>query len=184
MPGPLPNPQRRRRNPPAVPTTTLPASGRKGRPPNLPVGYALAKAGREWWKWAWGTPQAAAWDAGARYVVARRASLEDDLAVLDKFDPFELADLLGVEESERTRELGFIIGRLKALAGDRVKVMKEMRELDSRLGLTPEALAKLRWTIQADAAEDAPKPARHPGGPPKSNVRRLRALDPAAAAAG
>jgi hypothetical protein len=81
--GPLPQSEKARRNAPTIPTTKLPAGGRKGRAPTCP--YSLEKAGKAWWKWAWRQPQAAGWDDGALYSIARRASLEDDLAALDVF---------------------------------------------------------------------------------------------------
>jgi hypothetical protein len=56
--------------------------------------------------------------------------------------------------------------------------MKEMRELDARLGLNPEALAKLRWTI-SDGGESKPVA---PVAPVPAGRPRLRAVDPAAAA--
>lgn len=153
--GPLPNAHKRRRNKDTIPTTELPVSGRKGRPPGIPSAYNLRKAGREWWKWAWGTPQAAAWDKGALYVVARRAQLEDDLALQDSgFEASDFADLLGRDEDEVTRELEFIVGRLAAMAGGRNPILKEMRELDKVLGLTPAGLAALRWKIVDDSKEE------------------------------
>lgn len=177
MPGPLPKPNARRRNHPTIPTTKLPAAGRKGRPPKPPAGYVLGEAGDQWWRWAWRLPQAAAWDAGAHYHLARRAQLEDDLATLEAVD-VDIAELLGIEKTAAARELDFVIGRLKAMAGGRLAVMREMRELDQRLGLNPEALAKLRWTIVApDSAASATKPDT-----PATNVRQIRAVDPAAAA--
>jgi hypothetical protein len=117
MPGPLPSPNARRRNAPTIPTTNLPAAGRKGRPPRPPAGYRFGEAGEQWWKWAWRLPQAAAWDAGALYHLARRAQLEDDLDVLDIVEHVDLAELLEVEEeSEVIRRLEFILGRMKAMA--------------------------------------------------------------------
>ena len=85
MPGPLPNPNRRRRNALTIPTTKLPASGRPGAVPKPPAWVQLGDAGRGWWRWAWKTPQASGWGtkAGQEVVVARRASLEDDLAALE-----------------------------------------------------------------------------------------------------
>lgn len=155
--GPLPDPNARRRNAPTIPTTSLPATGRKGRAPAVPEPYSLKKAGRAWWTAAWKTPQSTNWDAGAIFSVARRATLEDDLAILDRFDHFDIAELLGMEENETIRQLQFVIGRLKSMAGGRIAVMREMRELDMKLGLNPEALAKLRWTIveEADGATTA-----------------------------
>lgn len=81
MPGPLPNPNRRRRNVPEPPKAGLPAGGRKGPAPRCPKSTPLGAAGIAWWRWAWKTPQAAAWDTGSLYAVARRATLEDSLAV-------------------------------------------------------------------------------------------------------
>lgn len=78
-PGPPPKPDARRRNAPTIATTALPPEGRQGPAPDCP--YELGKKGREWWEWAWHTPQAAAWDPGALYVVARRAQLEDSTAI-------------------------------------------------------------------------------------------------------
>lgn len=119
MRGPLPNPDRRRRNAPTIPTTELPAGGYRGTMPSSP--YRLGVRGRAWWKWAWRTPQAAAWGESARYVVARRALLEDLL-------------------------------KDEVLAPE--KALREMRELDDRLGLTPKSMEQLRWKIVVDAVDD------------------------------
>lgn len=167
MPGPLPSAQRRRRNAPTISTTSLPSGGRKGRPPKPPESASLQKAGAAWWKWAWATPQAAAWDPGALYAIARRAQLEDDLAALDLVDHFDLAELLGMDDNDMVRSLERVIGRLKAAAGGRVTLMREMRELDKRLGLDPKAMAELRWNIE-DPEEAKPAAA--------APVRRLRAV--------
>lgn len=112
MAGPLPSPTRRRRNPPTIPTTVLPAGGRQGPIPRPPSFVQLGKVGRAWWRWAWQTPQAAAWPDGSEVTVARRAQLEEQYAE----------------------------------SGD-VKLLPEMRQLDDRLGLSPKAMAQLRWKI-------------------------------------
>ena len=123
MPGPLPKPagQRRRSNAPTIPTTNLPCRGRTGTVPRSPI--KLGPAAQAWWKWAWKTPQAAAWDVGNANFIARRANLEDLLATAD--DP----------KSE-------------------LAVLREMRERDDRLGLTPKGRLALRWSI----VDDEPKP--------------------------
>src|SRR4051812_12862603 len=114
MPGPLPSPERRRRNAPTIPTTSLPASGRRGPVPRVPDGYELGEAGRAWWVWAWATPQAAGWSTGDLYVVARRAALEDYRDVLLRAETgFDLGDLLDDETGDQLR---WLIGRLKGLA--------------------------------------------------------------------
>lgn len=181
--GPLPNKKRRRSNASAIPTTLLPKGGKKGRPPKVPDAYNLRKAGQEWWKWAWGTPQATAWDPGALYVVARRAQLEDDLALQDgAFESSDFAELLGRKEDDVTRDLEFIVGRLAGLAGGRNPILKEMRELDKVLGLTPKAMADLRWELddgqeEAETAEEEaekPKQGGRKKAEPKAADRRAR----------
>lgn len=122
--GPLPDPNHRHRGAPAIPTTSLPASGR-GRPaPEVPQPATLGRNGMAWWSWAWSTPQAAAWDDGSHMTLARRAALED------------------IEPT--------------------LAVMKEMRELDDRYGLTPKGLAALRWKIVDDAPAEQTKPSGRP----------------------
>jgi hypothetical protein len=147
MPGPLPDPNARRRNK-RKPGTPLPLDGPEGRTPTCP--YSLKKAGKKWWNSAWKLPQATAWDDGSVYFVARRAQLEDDLALADSaFESTDFAEMLGRDEDEITRDLEFIVGRLAALAGRRLPILKEMREMDNKLGLNPKAMADLRWTIEA-----------------------------------
>jgi len=177
--GPAPEPNKRRRNAPTIPTTELPAAGRKGRPPKVPGSYNLQKAGREWWKWAWSTPQAMAWDRGAHYVIARRASLEDDLKTLDNCDLGEL--LLSVEEDEIAERISEAVGVLQRLAGGRITVIKEMRELDKVLGLNPKSMVELRWKIVEEPGGTEAKPAT--AASKKSNKRRgrLELVEPAAA---
>lgn len=178
--GPLPTPGKRRRNAPTIPTTSLPASGRKGRAPKVPDAYALGDAGRAWWRWAWGLPQAAAWDSGALYTIARRASLEDDLAVLGAFeDHLDFNDLLAGADREAVERVEWALSTLKRCATGSLAIEKEMRELDGKLGLNPRALADLRWTIVAD---QEPAAAAKPPARRASSRGHLRAVDPNAAA--
>lgn len=177
--GPLPNPNRRRRNAPTIPTTNLPAAGRQEPAPECP--YELAEAGARWWAWAWALPQACAWSDGDLYVVARRARLEDDIAAMAFADYFELSDLLaGESDREAVQRVEWALTLLRRSASGKLAVEKEMRELDGKLGLSPEALAKLRWTIVDEAAE---KPATAPVA--KASPRaHLRAVDPSLAESG
>jgi len=148
--GPLPDPKHHRRHAPTIPTTKLPARGRSGPAPRIPKG-ALGAAGTAWWKWAWATPQAAAWDPGAFSVLLRRAALEDDLATSGRVEGL---DFLEVLESETQAEVRRAVSRLASLATGRLGIMREMRELDDRLGLTPKAMAQLRWTVVAEDPAD------------------------------
>ncbi|HET7588609.1 MAG TPA: hypothetical protein VFK14_00265 [Solirubrobacterales bacterium] len=184
--GPLPNKKKRRTNAATIPTTELPASGRKGRAPNVPTAYELGAAGLAWWKWAWRLPQAMAWDSGALYVIARRASLEDDLAAVDESEKLveriEDSIIRTIESEdpgdvpERLTYLGLLVGKLKSLGAGRLAILKEMRELDKVLGLTPKGLADLRWEIVADKADEAaePDPEQPKSGTSKTQDRKAR----------
>ena len=161
MPGPLPTGSAVRRNQPTIPTTSLPVSGRPGPAPDPPSDYELGAKGRAWWDWAWTTPQAAAWDDGALYLTARRAQLEDDVHAIEHVD-VDLAFLVGEEPGPAADNLRFLIERLKGLAGGKLSVAREMRQIDDRLGLTPKGLAQLRWKIveDEDQADKKGKPGR------------------------
>src|SRR5688500_18198053 len=132
MPGPLPQESRRRTNAPVIPTTLLPAGGRTDPAPKLPPNHGLRRAGKAWWRWAWATPQAAAWPLGMEGAVARRASLEDDLAALHDVHGLDFEEL-----GDRADEVRQTVQRVAALATGRLQLMREIRELDDRLGLTP-----------------------------------------------
>lgn len=184
MPGPLPTPadRRRRRNKPTIPTTSLPASGFAGPYPSPPEWVTLGTEGRAWWDWAWRTPMAAGWSTGHQVMIARRASIEDDLAAIHVVGGLDVADLFDLDPDDRTLELEWLIRRLHALATGKLALAREARELEDRLGLTPKGMAALRWTIIDDTADDAKTPTttkRKATAP----VRRLRAVDPAAAGA-
>lgn len=160
MPGPLPDPKAVRRNAPTIPTTSLSSAGRVGVVPEPPSWCELRQSGQRWWDWAWSTPQALGWgdSVGMESVVARRASLEDDLGSLEFVHNLDLLD--DEFQSETAKALRDAIQRLASMATGRLAVMREMRELDDRLGLSPRGLAALRWTIVAEQsnAEDATKP--------------------------
>jgi hypothetical protein len=124
----------------------------------LPSWVTLGKAGTAWWRWAWKTPQAAGWASGHESAIARRASLEDDLATIAEVDS---VDALGITDADSLREVRTLVGRLAALVTGRLAICKEMRELDNLLGLTPKGMAALRWVIVDDTA--AAEPARQSG---------------------
>lgn len=133
---------------------------------------ALADAGTRWWEWAWHTPQAVAWDPGALYVVARRATLEDDL---DAIGSLESLDALVLAGAENDRVLRSLVERLAALAANRLTICREMRELDKVLGLTPKAMADLRWSVASSEPESKQQAP--------ASVRRLHAVDPSTVSA-
>lgn len=57
---------------------------------------------------------------------------------------------------------------------EKLAVAREARELDDRLGLTPKAMAALRWSIAPDEVGDARKERTTK----KAGRPRLRAVDP------
>lgn len=173
MAGPLPTPNPRRRNAPTIPTTNLPVSGRSAPAPKVPSWVTLGRAGKAWWRWAWSIPQACAWSDGDVSTVARRAMLEDDLAALDEVEGL---DLIEVAEASDLSSAKAIVRSIASLATGRLQMMKHMADLDDRLGLSPKAMAALRWKIVDDSE---PEVVSKPDG---SNVRRLRAVDPSAVA--
>lgn len=153
----LPNPNRRRANAPTIPTRALPAGGRTAPAPRVPAFARLGTAGKAWWRWAWKTPQAAAWAGGHEGIVARRASLEDDLAALEAVEGLDFLDVLG---ADRAGEVKTAIIRLAALAGNRLSILREIRELEDRLGLSPKGMAQLHWEIVATAPTEDQDTAR------------------------
>jgi hypothetical protein len=164
MPGPLPSPTRRRRNAPTIPTTELPASGRKGPIPKPPSWVELGKEGMAWWRWAWRTPESAAWSPGQLAVVARRASLEDDLAATEAVEGLDLLDVLELESLADVRKL---VQRLASLVTGRLQIQRAMLDIDDRLGLTTKGSAALRFKIVADE-ETCPADAPTSGNGPSA----------------
>ena len=87
---------------------------------------------------------------GFESLVARRASLEDDLSALAEVEGLDIGELM---EYESFRKVRAAIQRVAALSVGRLQIFKEVRELDDRLGLTPKGMAALRWTIVAEKPE-------------------------------
>lgn len=176
-PLPKPSDQRVRRNTPTIPTKALPLAGRVGRPPSCP--YPLGKSGKAWWSWAWATPQACAWHKGYLFTIARRAQLEDEVDALRvvegtlNLDEFvDRAELDGLDDA--VKDVKHLIGVLKGLATGELTLMKEMREIEDRIGLTPKGMAALHWEIARDEV-GAKRDEKNEGAP----GRRLKAVDPA-----
>ena len=164
--GPLPSNNARRRNAPTIASTVLPAKGRVGKAPVCP--YELGEAGARWWKWAWGTPQASQWGEGSLWFVARRAVLEDELAVREfGEDRVALEDLLMPADEDALKAVQFALDTLKKAATGQVSLMREMRELDNRLGLNPKAMLDLRWQVGEPGVKE-------PAVDKPAEVRRLK----------
>lgn len=175
--GPLPTRNPRRRNKPTIPTTNLPVSGRQGAAPAVPSWVTLQKAGLSWWRWAWATPQACAWgdSVGQESIVARRAQLEDMVAALNDVRGLDFDDLrLDDTDFKNSAEVKAAVRTVVALATGHLQLMKEMRELDDRLGLTPKGMEALRWKIVADPEPDAGTPAAPTAGVTPIDSRRAR----------
>jgi hypothetical protein len=180
MPGPLPDPDAVRRNAPTIPTTKLPAGGRRGAVPEVPRWRELGPAGLAWWEWAWRTPQACAWDDGQLLKVADRASLEDDLIAVRRADEVEhfLAD---VGKAVDVRELRSVVAHLSSLVTGRLAILARISDLDDRLGLSPKGREQLRMKIVSDddyfpkAAGE--KLAKGQGTVTRIDPRRQRSVD-------
>lgn len=173
----MPSPDARRRNQPTIAQQALPAGGREGPAPECPL--ELMEHGARWWAWAWGTPQAAMWDAGALYFVARRARLEDDLHAHRFSEEVDLGDLLAGADREAVRRVEFALGTLARLASGEGSVIREMRELENRLGLNPKAMLDLRWRVAEEEPVAEGAPAGGVGGA-GGRRRGLRIVDPKA----
>lgn len=168
MPGPLPADDKRRRNAPTIPTTDLDADGPSWRPPPVPKWMQLGPAGTAWWKWAWKTPQACAWGRGSGFepLVARRAQLEDDLAAIAAPEGLDLSEIADAETLRAVRQ---VVQSLAALVTGKLAIIKEMRELEDRLGLSPKGMAQLRWKVRRRPAGSPAAAAAEATG----NVRSL-----------
>lgn len=116
------------------------------RPAECP--YALGAAGEAWWSWVWGTPQAAKWDEGALFTVARRATLEDVVSALEGVEDFDVESFMAQDPVEAVKQLKWLLETLKAAAGGFLAVSKEMRELESQLGLGARSMHALGWKVE------------------------------------
>jgi hypothetical protein len=150
---PKPPGQRRRRNLDAPRWRTFDAGARKGRVPPLPARRpAWSASTRAWWRRVWRSPMSAAY-------------LEADLGAL-----FRLAELV----------------ELFARGSSSASLIAEQRQLEDRFGLSPKARQLLQWQVLAAGAGDSPasssSAAASGSSSAPSNVRRLRAVDPKAAA--
>src|SRR5690242_19553073 len=126
MPGPLPKPagERRRRNA-TVAMTQLPAEGRKGPTPDWPL------------------PSLPTDDEGLFATLeGREAELWDELWATPQAVAWERLRWLRTVAR-------YVRFEVRAETGD-LKAGAEARLLEDRLGLTPQAMLRLRWEVSAD----------------------------------
>lgn len=96
------------------------------------------------------------------------------MAAVGEFEGVDFAEVLGAERSEVLRKLEWCVRRLQSLAGGKLAIAREARELDDRLGLTPKGRLALRMTI-VETDTEATRVIT------TSTARRLRAVDASAA---
>lgn len=127
MPGPLPNPNARRRNTGST-FTTLPASGRAGAPPPYPLELReddfLGERRRDLWRELWATPMAALWDRHRWTVPVAR-----------------YVEMVLEYEGSPAKASGTLLS--------------EMRQAEERLAMTTAGLMKARATIDLTVAGPA-----------------------------
>lgn len=118
----------------------LPAGGRPGGAPPWPSGHVPGEEEAREWTRLWSLPQGAEWEPlGASSTVERLARLT--CLTSQQLDSGEVSAAL----------------------------VAQIARLENDLGLTPTAMARLRWSV----VESQPKPKRRPAAPIRR--RRLRA---------
>jgi hypothetical protein len=145
MGSPVPKPDARRQRKVIADrrsASRVPVTGRSGRPPNCPLD--LGDAGRRWWRWAWSTPQACAWNKGFLEPLARRAALEDALDACGS-NPADIAKLVPI-----------------------------MVRIDTAFGLTPLAAAQQHLQFVDDEPAPAKATAEGNVTPIRSRLKGMR----------
>ncbi|MEV5138439.1 hypothetical protein AB0K71_05775 [Streptomyces syringium] len=152
MPGPLPKPagERRRRNA-TVAMTQLPAEGRCGPTPDWPLPPLILDE-----------PEL------VEILEAREAELWAEL--------WSTPQAVAWERLKWTRTVArYVRFEVRAETGD-LKAGAESRLLEDRLGLSPQAMLRLRWEVSAD--EVAEQRAERSARPAKRTARqRLKVVD-------
>ena len=129
--------------------TVLPVDGYQGPIPEWPLADGATADEFERWIWLWRKPQAVEWVlCGIEDLVARY-----------------VRNCISLEQG----------GNLTVASAH---LVSEIRQQEDRLGRTPLALLRMRWSV--GAKEQAAMKAERAEG----TVRRLRAIDPAVAAEG
>ncbi|MFB6873751.1 hypothetical protein [Streptomyces sp. NPDC056323] len=159
MPGPPPKPagERRRRNA-TVAMTQLPAEGRKGPTP------------------AWPLPGLPDDDEGLFAILEEReAELWDEL--------WSTPQAVAWERLRWLRTVArYVRFEVRAETGD-LKAGAEARLLEDRLGLSPQAMLRLRWEVAPDEVAEQ-RGERTTRTAKKTARQRLRVVDPGSSASG
>lgn len=165
MPGPPPNPNRRRRNA-TLAMTQLPAEGRKGDPPPWPLPADLvsqARLDRLDDQIADASVEMQGEGRVARNAERRMLGLQERAEILRAqmdaaaeqetvlwAELWSTPQAVAWERLRWTRDVAqYVRWKIKAELGD-LEASKEARLLSDRLGLNPLALLRLRWEIAAD----------------------------------
>ena len=184
--GPAPkDPSRRARRNATIAMTQLPAEGRTGAPPRWPLPpnarlaaalFAARKASTKVEEQLVDEPTPA--------LVRELARLDERMQLLETqmresvrletlmwFELWATPQAVMWERLRWTREVAQYC-RLKVLAelGD-LDAAKEARQIADRIGLTPLALLRLRWEIEASGQAAAAPP---PSGPPRGRYGQFR----------
>lgn len=171
--GPPPkDPSHRRRRNATVAMTPLPASGRQGRPPAWPLGADIVTQAKL--RVARDRVEDLEGKRAAGFPVSEQALTRalERVAVLETVVEIQAASEAALwrelwrtpqavewERLRWTREVAqYIRWKVLAESGD-MDAAKEARQLADRLGLTPLALLRLRWTIADRPATNTAAPA-------------------------
>lgn len=123
----------------------LPAAGRSDPPPPWPSGHTPTPAEASTWARLWALPQAVAW-----------------------------ADMPGVAEVvERYARVSCAVAAQLDNGDPKAATLAQLRGLEADLGLSPTALARLRWRIVDTTTTSVSRSGR-----PQPTPRRMRAIDP------
>jgi hypothetical protein len=192
VPGPPPNPNRRRRNA-TLAMTQLPAGGREGDPPPWPLGPdvgAQTRLDRLDRQIDDAAIEMQGTDRAAKNAERRMLGLQERAEILRaEFDAaaaqesvlwaelWATPQAVAWERLRWTRDVAqYVRWKCRAELGD-LEASKEARLLSDRLGLNPLALLRLRWEIAADeVAEQRTTRAKRSTAAARSR-RGLKAVD-------
>lgn len=147
-----PDDKRVRRAAPEIAWTDLPKSGNDAPVPSLPWGWDMGEYGVAYWHRAWRSPESTQWSDSDQELVARLCQLHD-------------LWMRSIEHGGKTFENEWN-GKVTVLDVN-MKVLPEMRHLETALGRTAKARKELRWRIVDAEPEQS-------GGAEPVKPRRLK----------